>query len=276
MVSSGVILDTAAPAGPSRRRVTADRLAALIAAAGTRTTPASTFAARLVLHGALSADASREETGSSRHAGWIVARDVEENLERTATSVVAQTAAVTDGAALAEVRLEVMRGLRRQVQIDRRAAAAVAESVVDGLVERGDLVRDGGRLRLRGQPTRSLDPATAEAMDRLVAALDRADPPPLSEAAREAGCPPDAIRLVEAEGRIVRLDDDLAYAATAFDALRDRALGLAVTGPVSPAAFRDASGTSRKYVMAVLEELDRRGIMARTPAGHVRGPRAPR
>jgi hypothetical protein len=45
--------------------------------------------------------------------------------------------------------------------------------------------------------------------------------------------------------------------------------------PLTPAAFRDATGTSRKYVMAILEDLDRRAILRRTADGHVPGPRAP-
>ena len=69
-------------------------------------------------------------------------------------------------------------------------------------------------------------------------------------------------------------EPDLAYAATAYGALTDRALAMAATEPLTPAAFRDATGTSRKYVMAVLADLDRRGVLRRTPAGHVPGPRA--
>jgi hypothetical protein len=49
---------------------------------------------------------------------------------------------------------------------------------------------------------------------------------------------------------------------------------LASAAPLAPAALRDATGTSRKYVMAILEDLDRRGVLRRTPAGHVPGPRA--
>jgi len=111
-------------------------------------------------------------------------------------------------------------------------------------------------------------------MDRLAAALDVLAPPSLAEAARAAGCPPDGIRALEASGRIVRLDDDLAYAAATYAVLEDRAVSLASAGPLAPAAFRDATGTSRKYVMAILEDLDRRGVLRRTPDGHVPGPRA--
>jgi hypothetical protein len=54
------------------------------------------------------------------------------------------------------------------------------------------------------------------------------------------------------------------------------ALELARETPLTPAAFRDATGTSRKYVLAILEDLDRRDILRRTPEGHIPGPRAPR
>jgi hypothetical protein len=53
-------------------------------------------------------------------------------------------------------------------------------------------------------------------------------------------------------------------------------LALAQQTPLTPASFRDATGTSRRYVLAILEDLDRRGILQRTPEGHIPGPRAPR
>ena len=113
-------------------------------------------------------------------------------------------------------------------------------------------------------------------MSRLVTILDVPAPPDLSEAAREAGCPPEGIRTLEAAGRIVRIEADLAWAAPAFERLAATALTMARRGPLAPAALRDATGTSRRVVMPLLEDLNRRGILARTPAGHVPGPRAPR
>jgi hypothetical protein len=112
-------------------------------------------------------------------------------------------------------------------------------------------------------------------MDRLERLLDVVAPPPLGDASRAAACPPDAVRALEAAGRIVRVGDDLAWSARAYSALEDRALDLAAAGPLTPAALRDATGTSRKYVMALLEDLDRRAVLRRTPDGHVPGPRAP-
>ncbi len=111
-------------------------------------------------------------------------------------------------------------------------------------------------------------------MDRLVGQLAVTTPPSLADAARSVGCPPEGVRALEAEGRIVRLESDLAYAASTFDALAATAVELARRGPLTPAAFRDASGTSRRYALAILEELDGRGVLRRTSDGHVLGPRA--
>jgi hypothetical protein len=74
----------------------------------------------------------------------------------------------------------------------------------------------------------------------------------------------------------VRLAPDLAWATPTYHGLAAVALERARAGPLTPAAFRDATGTSRKFVLAILEDLDRRGILERTPEGHVPGPRAPR
>ena len=152
---------------------------------------------------------------------------------------------------------------------------AAAGVVIDRLVSTGRLVRDGDIVRRRGVTVAVIDPAIAAAMDRLEAALDVVAPPALAEAARASGCPPTGVRDLERAGRIVVLEPDLAYAATTYTALTERALAMAGREPLTPAAFRDATGTSRKYVMAILEDLDRRAILRRTAQGLVPGPKAP-
>ena len=91
---------------------------------------------------------------------------------------------------------------------------------------------------------------------------------------RQYGLRQHAVALGWPVERIIVIDSDLAYAASAYRLLERQALALAAEGPLTPAAFRDASGTSRKYVMAILEDLGRRGILRRTPDGHLPGPRA--
>jgi selenocysteine-specific elongation factor len=99
-------------------------------------------------------------------------------------------------------------------------------------------------------------------------------PPGLREAAGAAHCPIDGIRALEAEGRITRVEDDLAWSTATLREFEAAAIRLAAAGPMAPAAFRDAIGASRRYALAIIEDLDRRGVLRRTPAGHVPGPRA--
>jgi hypothetical protein len=113
-------------------------------------------------------------------------------------------------------------------------------------------------------------------MGRLEAALSTAAPPPFAEAVRASGCPPEGVSALERSGRIVRLEPDLAFASSTYAGLTATALAMAAAGPLTPAAFRDATASSRRFALAILEDLDRRGLLARTPDGHVPGPRAAR
>ncbi len=252
----GLVLDASPTRSVSRRRQTAERVGRL-ASAVVGSDPTKTRIARLDLHGA---------------SGDGLAPDVR------AAAVDAALAIVTPEATLAGVREAVRRAVRQSVTIQRDAAVVAAAALVDDLVETGRLVRDADRIRLPGSRSPSAtapDLETAAAMDRLETALASPAPPSLDEAARLADCPPAAIRALERAGRIVVLSPDIAYASTTYKGMVERALAMAVEQPLTPAALRDSTGTSRKYVMAILEDLDRRAILRRTPAGHVPGPKAP-
>ncbi len=253
----GVVLDPLPPRGISRRRLTAQRAATIAGDPRSQT-------ARLDLHGSIVASGGR-----------LLAPDVADALDETALRLIAEHHAVhpaSPGLPLAALRQELARGARRLVTLDRTAADTVARDRVAQLVATGGVARDGDVIRdaarLAGPP-----PQVLAAMARLEAALAVPAPPPLAEAARAAGCPPEGVRALEAANRIVRLEADLAWAAPTYRDLSREAITLASRGPLSPAAFRDATGTSRKYVLVILEDLDRRGLLRRTDAGHVLGPR---
>ncbi len=250
----GVVLDPAPPRGISRGRQTPERVAALTGGGNV---------ARLALHGAVI-------LGGDRVA---LADDVAAGATDIAFAAVREAAG--DEFGLAPLRALTSTALRRAVTLRRDDAAHAAAALIDRLVADGRLERDGDVVRRPGAAATAPDPAMALAMDRLEAALSIPGPSPLVEAARLAGCPPDGIRALERAGRIVVLEPDLAYAATTYRELTASALRLAARAPLTPAVFRDATGTSRKYVMAILEDLDRRAMLRRTPAGHVPGPKAP-
>ena len=259
-IVGAVILDPLPSRGISRRRQTPERVARLATAVATGDA-AAIEAATLDLHGVL----RRAGSGPLR-----IAPDIE------AAVVTEVVAAVDPSLELAAARAVAATGLRRRATLDRAAAGIAGEAVLDSLVADGRLVRDGVTIRRAGTAAASEapDPAVDAAKDRLERSLAVSAPPSLAEAARAAACPPGAIRDLERTGRIVVLEPDLAYAATTYREIAAAALEAARRGPLTPSALRDATGSSRKYVMAILADLDRRGILRRTPDGHLPGPRA--
>ncbi|HEX5825800.1 MAG TPA: selenocysteine-specific translation elongation factor, partial [Candidatus Limnocylindrales bacterium] len=253
-LAGGRVLDPAPARGVSRRRTTTERLVALADAAPSTEAWA---AARLELHGS---------------ADGALAPDVAAAVALALVAVVDERTEIS----VAELRTVAARLLRRLVSVDTGRLPRLASDTVDGLIEESRLIRDGDRIRPLGATAAQPSAELRAAMDRLEAALATVAPPSLSEAARATGCPPAGIRELERSTRIVRLGDDLAWAFATYRRLAERALAMATAGPLTPAAYRDATGTSRKYVMAILEDLDRRAILRRTPEGHVPGPRASR
>ena len=283
-VVGGRVLDPEPPIGPARRRIEPQVMAALASS-----DPLEASRARVNLHGVLDLQAGPPPRsaatlpGAIELAGSLVAESIVGRLEGEALAGVAEhmagstdraaSAAMSAGISLAELRTRLVRELRRLASVDERQAGAIVDALVAGLLATGRLARDGDRVHPPGQVS-VLAPAVIAAMDRLEAALTNRTPPPLGEAIRANRCPPAGVVALESAGRIVRLDADLAYAAETYRYLALAALRMAQGAVLTPAALSDATGTSRKYVMAILEDLDRRGILRRTPAGHLPGPRA--
>jgi len=264
-LGGGAVLDVAPPRGVSRRRQTGGRVSALVDAVDRRD-DAATGRARAELHGVLIANDRPS-----------LAPDVGAELVRGATTAVAahhEAHPQEAGIRLGDLRGIVVRLLRRSATLTGRDAAAIAAAAVANLVSAGVLARDGQLVRLPDWRAVPPEPALEAAVARLEVSLAVATPPALGEATRLAGATAAAVAQLEAAGRIVRLGADLAYATDTYRRLAETALDLARRGPLTPASFRDATGTSRKYVMAILEDLDRRGVLRRRPDGHVPGPRA--
>ncbi len=269
-LAGGRIIDPAPPTGAPWRRATREQVAALAAASS----GPEWAAAVLVLRGAIARDdpaAADLPAGSAVPAGHVLlavglATAVVERAIAAATEVPA-------GLPGATLRTILGRVILRGASMSRDVAAEAAAALVEATIAAGRLARTGDFVHVPGR-TVGPAPAVLAAMDRLERALDVPAPPSLALAARAADCPPDGVRALEAAGRILVVDADLAWARSAYRELARTAVHLAARQPVTPAALRDATGTSRKYVMALLEDLDRRAILRRTPDGHLPGPRA--
>ncbi len=277
--AGGIVLDLAPPIGASRRRATPASLLAL-ATAWLDGDEAAVLAARVALHGIVRRDATAVAPDGGRVAGsWLVADEIATALDAEAIALVDarhEREPLAPGVPRAELRRTLARSLRRRASAEERSAGEIVDALVEALVDAGRLGRTGDAIRNPARSTGALPDDVRAAMDRLEAALSVVAPLALGAAARDARCPAEGIRALEAAGRIVRVEPDLAWSRSSYAALEALALELAGRAPLTPATLRDASGTSRKYVMALLEDLGRRGVLQRTAAGHVRGPRAPR
>jgi selenocysteine-specific elongation factor len=265
LLAGGVVLDPNPARGASRKRQTPLRLQHLDTAVRAGE-PSAIEAALTDLHGI-----------RRQGEGVAIAEDVRASLGTDAIdAVTAAYATIKDraGLALAELRRVLASASRRHAGASADSDEVAADDVIGQLIDEGVIERDGDLVRLRGHAPAGVDPIATAAAERLVSLLDVLAPPALSAATTTSGCEASAVRELEREGRIVIVDDDLAWSRDAYDALASTALTLAREAPMTPAALRDATGTSRKYVMALLEDLARRGVLARTPTGHVPGPRA--
>ena len=262
----GRILDTEPARGVARRRATPARIAALASAE-----PGSSawIAARLDLHGAT----LRPPAVAADVVDLVDAAILQSAHGAGQQHEARRSQLVAAGAAVLRRNVGPLGDSRGRGRSD--AASDLVGDRVDALIAAGRLVAQNDRISLPGAAIREPSAAELAAMDRLVERLAVVAPPPLLEAARAVGCAPAAVRELERSNRIVRLEDDLAWAFETYRDLAGRALDMAMDRPLTPAAYRDATGTSRKYVMAILEDLDRRALLRRTPEGHVPGPRAP-
>jgi selenocysteine-specific elongation factor len=103
------------------------------------------------------------------------------------------------------------------------------------------------------------------------------EPPAPEDLARrlglDRGLMNDLVRLLVDEGGIVAVSPGMLLSRESLDeALATVGAVLETSSPASPAEFREALGTSRRYLIPLLEYFDREGVTQRTPEGRVRGP----
>jgi selenocysteine-specific elongation factor len=212
--------------------------------------------------------------------------EVEASLESAAGALVAGRA--YDGEAVAEVRQHLVAAVRKhhadhplQSGIDperlRQAAPGRAHADLVGhalaaLTGEGILEQRGASVALAGfapaltdRQTRLRDRAMAVLTDAGVAA------PRVDELAASLGDPSelrDLLALLDAEGRVVRVEHDLYVAAAtlerATETLRN---ALGGRDDLRPGDFRAILKVSRRHLIPILEHLDRTGVTVRRGEG---------
>ena len=165
-------------------------------------------------------------------------------------------------------------------RVDRRLDAKVFEALLALAVERGMVVLAGGEARHPKAASTALA-AEGEASEKLLALLraQGLSPGTTAELAAEAGADPGIARKVlgrlAAEGAVVRLGPDLHFDAAAVARAREQVVGfLREHETIRAADARDLTGSSRKYIVPLMEYFDTQGVTRREE--HIRrlGPRA--
>jgi len=193
--------------------------------------------------------------------------------------------------ALSACREQLLAELARAHRGRRRVAAVSLEEVRGSVATRAhpDLIagalrelEDEGRVVVEGPLIRlpehrpQLTAEESRQLDRLGAHLDAAgwEPPSVAELPDILGVDravlKDLLRLLVDGGKIVALTPEIYLSCTQAERAQERARVLLRSGEaIGPAGFRSEFNVSRKFLIPILEYLDRSGTTRRTEAGRV-------
>jgi len=164
--------------------------------------------------------------------------------------------------------------------LGREADPRAFASLLQRLQRDGVLVADSTMVRA-ATFTVQLNPRQKALLDRIHACFRQAGfaPPTVEEAAATVGAPPEAVasllQVAADRGEFVRVGEGVYYPAqTLEDAMRRVREEIERSGSITAAAFRDATGTSRKYAVPLLEYLDSIGFTVRRGDARVLGRQA--
>ncbi len=147
----------------------------------------------------------------------------------------------------------------------------VFEALLPRVCAGSPLERRGPRVALVAHSP-DPDAAARSALDAVVARLAAggAHPPKLEDALDGVALPPDAMAWLVERGEVIRVAEDWIVAREPFRALFRRiAAWIDAEGVLTPGAFKDLSGLTRRGAIPFLEYLDRARLTQRHPDGRV-------
>ncbi|HYM49086.1 MAG TPA: selenocysteine-specific translation elongation factor [Candidatus Limnocylindrales bacterium] len=157
-------------------------------------------------------------------------------------------------------------GMPREELKSRVAAGApLFAAAVEAMVRAGRVRDAAGEVALSGHAVR-LSPEQEQAVAAALAELEAGgmSPPSLDDLVRKHTLSPPVLQRLVAGGQVVRVDEHTVFARGAYDravqAIRDH---LASQGRISVAQARDLLGSSRRYVLPLLEWLDAQKVTRR-------------
>lgn len=165
-------------------------------------------------------------------------------------------------------------------RVDRRLGPRVFDALLVRAAEAGKAVVAGGEVRHPRAVSAALaDEEMARERLRAVLAEQGLQPQGVAELSRAVGAPLDVVRRALAKlvaaGEAVRVGSDMHFDAAAVDEARQRIVAyLREHGTMLAKDARDVIGSSRKYVLPLLEYFDAQGITKRQGDVRTLGKRA--
>ncbi|MDW8316336.1 MAG: selenocysteine-specific translation elongation factor [Anaerolineae bacterium] len=154
--------------------------------------------------------------------------------------------------------------LKSRLQGRRRPwSLALFNEVLAAAAREGWAVEEGNLVRLPNHAP-ALSEAQQAAVERLMAAFaaNPTAPPSVAESAAAVG--PDVLAWLVETGRLVQVSPEVVFEAEAYRRMVQAVVErLQAQGRITVAEARDMFGTSRKYVLALLEHLDAQHITRR-------------
>ena len=130
---------------------------------------------------------------------------------------------------------------------------------LDNLIKQGVLVEEGGHLRLPSHKIQitSLQQGKIDAFLKSLAASPYSPPTDLIPE-------PDLLNMLITQGKVVKVSDTVVFSARAYNEMQAKITAqIKSNGKITLGEVRDMFGTSRKYVQALLEYLDREKVTRR-------------
>jgi selenocysteine-specific elongation factor len=154
-------------------------------------------------------------------------------------------------------------------------APELVEHALEGVLSAGLIVATGPELRLRAHDAR-LTEAEARVRARLLAEIDGGglEPPMVGELSSLLGVSDellhDLLRLLTRAGEVENVSPEIYLSARSATRLRDAAARVFEDRLVAaPTDFKRQLGVTRKYLIPLLEHLDRKHVTRRTEEGRV-------
>jgi selenocysteine-specific elongation factor len=259
-VGGGVVLDPIPPRRASWPEGLEDAEPAVRLAALITRRPRGAELTELSLLLGLPDPVSREIAGELRHIGTVgsrlIARSTTAALRETALRKVAEY----------HERAPSERGMSLEtLRKSLRAPAEVADSILQGMIRRGELTAGEGVISTPGFVPRLV--AGEAALARVVSLLDAAglEPPTVEELEQQTGLSGllTMLRFAARQGTVVAVESNRFFSSSVLTNFLTVVREIGTSGPLTPPMVRERTGLSRKYLIPLLEYADRAGVTRR-------------